>query len=146
MNSEAEALYHFSVWWESADGDRRTRDFLPEGLQAFVELQKEYNSSVCFSLIEIAFLFMEVLMCKLEVKREQFASIDEWLGLLSQQFQANQQRWEGELRSRLSSAKALKVVATVYRDGYEGRIRTSIPRSAAEAQAMAKNDAIRFTL
>ena len=137
-------LVDFYLWWESADGDARNREFFPEGLAPLIALKDEFNDTSLLSVIEIAFLFTEILMKDLDSKHERFLTIEEWLEALATYYQSSAARWDVAIRNRLIAVQPkVKVSAAVYKDG---NLRSEIPRSRQAFKAMFDNDAINFTL
>ena len=144
MNISVEKLWRFSMWLESADGDAGLKSVLPDSLKPFLEFKEQYNAVAHFSLIEVAFLFTEILMIKLDSKHERFLSLEEWLDSLSKYYRAETERWNCDLRNRLSVERpAVKVSAAVY---HNGLLRTEIPSSEEAYKLMVKEDQIRFYL
>ena len=137
-------LVAFCLWWESPEGDARTQAVLPPDLADFATIKEEFFLSTGTSLIEIAFLFTEILMGELDSTAERFNTIEEWLDSLMRYYRAETPRWRSALRARLSSDRPVgRLSPAVY---HQGSLRTAIPATAQEFQQMVAHDTIHFRL
>ena len=144
MAPSNEQILAFSLWWESADGDARTRSVLPRGLEDFVSLKEEYESTAAVSIIEVAFIFTEILMKELGSKSERFVSIDEWLDSLLKYYRAEKPRWRAAIVAFLRSERPVcQLSPAVY---CQGARRVEIPSNDADFRRMVDNDPIFFAL
>ena len=107
-------------------------------------MKEDYEATAAVSVIEVAFIFTEILMKELDSKSERFVSIDEWLDSLLKYYRAEKPRWRAAIIAFLESDRPVcQLSPVVY---HQGARRADIPANAAEFRHMVDNDPIFFAL